>query len=127
MFQIHEISKVSRVYMYYHVIRFGVLPSFEEFLNNLKVLVVDTERLVTRDVFKLYSRKVLSGSNGVHFSGAKLEPGPKRSYNELRLAKIKLIYEIMRNGGSDGETCRVYYICLTVFYLLVIFIVYYLI
>ena len=70
--------------MMYYINKFGILHSFEEFLSSLKEMLVDVEGIFTREIFKLYSRKVISGAAGTHFSGAKLEPGTKRTYNELR-------------------------------------------
>lgn len=103
--------------MMYFINKFGILHSFEEFLTSLKEMLVDIEDIFTREIFKLFSRKVISGATGNHFSGAKLEPGPKRTYTDLRHYTPLYIYMIMKNGGSDWETCMslVNNICLLVF------------
>jgi len=103
MFQIHEIFKIAKVYMPFSIIRNGVLVSFEEFILNLKEMLVTNESFVTSAVFNLFKRKVMGGP-GSHFTGAKQEAQLKRNYNSMKASKLMAVYETMRDGGSSITT-----------------------
>ena len=106
MLQIQEIFKIAKVYMPFSIIRNGVLVTFEEFIFNLKEMLVINETFVASVVFNLFKRKVMGGP-GSHFTGAKQEPQLKRNYNSMKGSKIIAVYETMRDGGSSITTGKV--------------------